>query len=874
MRLLHILFACWSIVAPAGCVPTGSLLVNGDFEDREQTALIPGWQHRRLDNGSSGIVARAGTNGSKALKIASPFIQYGSGLAYQTLGRPPGQFQRYQLSARVRTVGVSGEGARLYIYGSAGGEQVNTSWSAALTGDQDWTSVELTYLAEESVDSLTVGLILAGEGAAWFDDVVLVEAAPPAGPISERATAYIDEFFNKVSPQALDHEQLDWPKLRQQALVYAAGAQTEADVHSALMLLLRKINKHSFLATPQVQQQSTTEGGAPPAIRYADGRRINHRIAYLNVPNISGPTAVTVPFADSLQALIRALDTEQTEGWVVDLRENPGGNCWPMLTGLGPLFTGDTLGFFQQRDGSEAESWRYAAGQSFIDQSVQLSLTQSAYVLHNPHPRVAVLTGPQTASSGEVVTVAFREQPGARSFGQPTGGYSTTNTDIPLSDGATVYLTVSVYADRTGRTYGEAIVPDEVIAGGEALATATAWLMQDQQCDERLTAYGTPFGELGTTDLRFLAGSLDGVDLIGFGEDSHGTAEFTRLAGDLFLYLARERGFRSFIIEDAVGSVRKMDRFIQGEIADVRDVLWDGNWRYYTTEFVDLLTRLREYNRLHADDPVHLYGPEMQYVASDADFLQAYLAAQGAALDLQPLTEFATIWNELTPEQLATYTTLTARADSLLTDQSDTWRRADAAAYDYARHHLAVIEQYLAAYQRPEEPKHELREAGMFENIRWILERSPNGKALYWAHNGHVHDGLVNGSYAATGKRLRERYGNRYYAIGTDFGTGSFLAHSADAQQTGWGLARREAPPIDPTTLTACFDRWGHPNYFVDFRAARQDTTLRSYTQQTYQTMAGAGAQVRDYSVEQEPYLLQFDGMIYLKKSSPINLLE
>ena len=42
-------------------------------------------------------------------------------------------------------------------------------------------------------------------------------------------------------------------------------------------------------------------------------------------------------------------------------------------------------------------------------------------------------------------------------------GLSTDNQGIPLSDGALIILTTSVYADRMGQTYGDRIYPDELV---------------------------------------------------------------------------------------------------------------------------------------------------------------------------------------------------------------------------------------------------------------------------------------------------------------------------------------------------------------------------------------------------------------------------
>jgi carboxyl-terminal processing protease len=56
---------------------------------------------------------------------------------------------------------------------------------------------------------------------------------------------------------------------------------------------------------------------------------------------------------------------------------------------------------------------------------------------------------------------SFRGRPNTRSFGHYTVGLSTGNIGYPLSDGAAIFLTGVVMADRTAQAYGEHIYPDE-----------------------------------------------------------------------------------------------------------------------------------------------------------------------------------------------------------------------------------------------------------------------------------------------------------------------------------------------------------------------------------------------------------------------------
>ncbi len=324
----------------------------------------------------------------------------------------------------------------------------------------------------------------------------------PSNPAAEAPaispTAYLDTFFNYVSTHALGRETVDWGKLRQEVDEKCADAKAIEDTHDAIHGALQKINKHSFLIRPEVarayypeadeeDEDTEKEDVAAPEVLMTTGRRISPHISYLSMPQFGYPP-VMVEFADSLQRLIALLDSPETSGWILDLRTNGGGNCWPMLAGIGPLLGEGTCGYFIEPTGENGVPWSYEDGMSYMGGGGQLSISEDMepYELLYSRPKIAVLTGGQTMSSGEVMTVAFRGKSNTRSFGQPTGGYSTTNTNFNMPDGAIVILTVSVYADRNKQVFGDRIAPDVLVAksdkSGEdlALAKAIEWLKGEQ----------------------------------------------------------------------------------------------------------------------------------------------------------------------------------------------------------------------------------------------------------------------------------------------------------------------------------------------------------------------------------------------------------
>ena len=174
---------------------------------------------------------------------------------------------------------------------------------------------------------------------------------------------------------------------------------------------------------------------------------------------------------------------------MLDLRENGGGNMYPMLAGIGPLLGDGEAGRFVAPDKPDL-IWWYRDGQSGAGDVSPLPPDPNPLRLKISPATVAVLTGPGTTSSGEAVAISFRGRPLARSFGGYTGGFSSANTPFALGDGTMLALTTSLMADRTGQVYGGRIRPDEIIparmdSDDPTLDAAQTWLLQQPACRDR-----------------------------------------------------------------------------------------------------------------------------------------------------------------------------------------------------------------------------------------------------------------------------------------------------------------------------------------------------------------------------------------------------
>lgn len=216
------------------------------------------------------------------------------------------------------------------------------------------------------------------------------------------------------------------------------------------------------------------------------GRRLDGGIGYLELPGLRvGPKAAS--YDDAAHEWLDTFDDGTWRGCIVDLRRNTGGTLWPMLAAVGPLAGDGALGAFASSSGSA--DWSYDAERGLATSgSYELAKVETPHALHPDLP-VAVLTGPLTTGAGEAIAVAFAGRAHTRRFGEGTRGLPTSNTQIPLADGALLVLTVTVHADRAGTRYETVIAPDEPAATDwthfgaaedPAVAAACRWLASAQ----------------------------------------------------------------------------------------------------------------------------------------------------------------------------------------------------------------------------------------------------------------------------------------------------------------------------------------------------------------------------------------------------------
>ena len=302
-------------------------------------------------------------------------------------------------------------------------------------------------------------------------------APSPSGPTDPTAVStYLEEVIRKMQAEASNSPFVDWTRVRADVLAAGAAARTIQDAYPAIEVALRSLNdfeSHYLSATgnllgPSPEPSCTRSPATVPSLP--------ETMAYVRADSCPCPenSPLARDYAEALQTAIRIADRPGLVGWIVDLREDGGGNMWPMIAGLGPILGEGIMGWIVYNNREYEREYRNGAALSLGEAFARVAVP---YTLIKPAPRVAVLTGGSTNSAGEAITVWLRNRPDTRSFGTPTCGHHHLLDSFRLSDGATLTLKNANNADRLKQHYAGPIAPDEIIEDpGEVITRAVRWL--------------------------------------------------------------------------------------------------------------------------------------------------------------------------------------------------------------------------------------------------------------------------------------------------------------------------------------------------------------------------------------------------------------
>jgi peptidase S41-like protein len=461
---------------------------NLDFDQQCDTSKT-GLCYWELSWGAKGAV-KAEKSGKGLCMLITGIAERSVGFAEQTLSMPDSNgMQIVSIAAKIKSTDIKGRGAGINFGAyDADGNLIFTKdlgygsikWAK---GNSDWKEYKIKALAPSGTSKIKLGAILYGQGEARFDDFK-VDIVPVEGrAASALALGYVSAAADSIAKNSLYRDSIDINSLKKTALMIAGPAKTYEDCHLAVEYMIESLrpagDHHSFFMTAEIVKGWENPGDEDANIHYPTYRVIEN-CGYIEVPGFHGGNKkLMIAFADSIQKAIKELDQKNIKGWVIDLRRNTGGNMEPMITGLGPIISGDRYGYLVDINGKK-ESWHYKNGTYYWDDKP--GITASDPVAVTSQKPIAVLYSQQTGSSGEIVIISFIGNPKTKSFGQPSYGLTTGNGNFDLKDGSRMMIASTMMADRNGRVYQGRILPDQVVdlnpseKGDQALRAGIDWI--------------------------------------------------------------------------------------------------------------------------------------------------------------------------------------------------------------------------------------------------------------------------------------------------------------------------------------------------------------------------------------------------------------
>jgi erythromycin esterase len=381
----------------------------------------------------------------------------------------------------------------------------------------------------------------------------------------------------------------------------------------------------------------------------------------------------------------------------------------------------------------------------------------------------------------------------------------------------------------------------------------------------------SPDPAISEPNLAVLKETIGDARIVGLGEGTHGTAEFWDIRQKISQYLVEEMGFTAILFEAGFPNSLFLDEYVtEGASTLVEAHQKLRVWRYQ--EMRDLISWMRSYNEERGSrvPPLRFFG----YDCAFRDWDEAIEIIEGYLEEVDPAAA---------PDirtRLENYTLEDAQyVEGFFLDHAEAFiSRSGQKDFDL---HFRVVENLAPSWTVWYNllnglPDLDVRDAFNVENVEWIVENLlGGGKAIIWAHNGHVGNTYLDdggGSLAEMlGARLRERFGEEYYVVATEFYGGRFLAWDACPGHARAFIPHQAAiPPADSYAFR--FHAEGVPLFYLNLRGVDYSDPGSSWLMgpRRMRFIGASYCEAEDAEFYRSVLLPQeYDGVLFLDGTSP-----
>jgi len=283
---------------------------------------------------------------------------------------------------------------------------------------------------------------------------------------------YISKAVALFQKESLYSENINWKKMQDSLTLLSAKMTSYKQADEVLIWVFSKLkDKHGFISTkdtsykykePVVDRLSAgikEEYTKPRSIKIS---MLTTETGYYKMPAvlIGSDKLRMKEWANKLRDSLCKLLSYHPKGLIIDLRMNNGGNSAPMLEAF-KIILGDAYKIYY------ADKNLVLSDPAKNEDTAAASYRKCAVPDNNCNffsgTPLAVLIGPATASSGEILAMALASRPDTKLFGEPTSGNcNSTNGFRTGINSFYALLTVSYVADHRKKINKQSVVVPDV----------------------------------------------------------------------------------------------------------------------------------------------------------------------------------------------------------------------------------------------------------------------------------------------------------------------------------------------------------------------------------------------------------------------------
>jgi erythromycin esterase len=412
--------------------------------------------------------------------------------------------------------------------------------------------------------------------------------------------------------------------------------------------------------------------------------------------------------------------------------------------------------------------------------------------------------------------------------------------------------------------------------GQEVPKEVTYWLKQNT-----IPIQHTEPGQ-GFSDLQFLKETLQGQQVVGLGEATHGTSEFFKIKHRLVEFLVTDMGFTALALESSYSNCQPINDYILTGKGDLATVLTgQGYMGWDTEEFSSMLDWMRTYNQKVPDEKkIRFYGLDVlsfQGIGRENALAYVLKYVPEKAATTESLFTVLAGEEEKWPARLnqstlrSTFMPLNELIGYFTKNKNKLVAASSATEWEQARKYLEVMEQGL--YVNVEDVPAALaskklgRDEYMAQNLLYIMEKErPGTKFMIWQHDWHISKRPKD---KTLGHLLQQTFGDKYYGISIQCSEGTFQSRVLMPDGM-WGDLKADTLLPQQQSLGWHLAQTGKKILFINLRKPAPNPVVAKWLQTPIRFNEGHwGSRSAKENIDTGKIKELYDGILFIERSTP-----